>query len=185
MEESTDEVLEQAIFYVENGCYPPGLTKDRKRAVRKRAEQLEYVRETGEVFMRKNEKLLEIVRSVEDRKQKISVCHSGPTSHLGVTKTQKAVADRFYWKGMADDVRDYVSPYDQFCVLRTDNPERAGTSLVSYQTNYTCSLVPRPSIHVVSYPDKYTCSLVPRPSIHVVLYPDKYTCSLVPRQVYM
>ena len=122
MEEGTDEILELAIYYVqnaqnpENERYPPGLSKDRKRAVRKRAKSIVPDRETGKVFMKRNEKsvLVEVVRSVEDQRQKIKYCHSGPMGHLGVTKTQKAVAERFYWKGMADDVREYVSPYNDF-----------------------------------------------------------------------
>ena len=103
--------MEQAIYYkfVKKGCYRnPDLSKDEKRAVRKRATPLELV--NGKVFKERRNGRVEVVRSVEDKDQKISDCHSGPTGHLGVTKTQKAVADRFYWKGMADDVRKHVSP---------------------------------------------------------------------------
>jgi len=36
--------------------------------------------------------------------------HDEPTAgHLGVTKTCEAVKERFYWKGLQDDVRDFVS----------------------------------------------------------------------------
>ncbi len=35
-----DEILEYAIQYAEDGSYPPELTKDKKRAVRKRAALL-------------------------------------------------------------------------------------------------------------------------------------------------
>ncbi len=43
-----DEILEYAIQYAEDGSYPPKLTKDKKRAVRKRAALL-----TVEVFLAK------------------------------------------------------------------------------------------------------------------------------------
>ena len=36
-----DEVLDAAITYKIDGTYPSNLSKDRKRAIRKRAEQLE------------------------------------------------------------------------------------------------------------------------------------------------
>ena len=35
-----DEILEYAIQYSQDGSYPPNLTKDKKRAVRKRAALL-------------------------------------------------------------------------------------------------------------------------------------------------
>ena len=54
--EKDDPILEHAIDYRINRCYPPGVTKDKKRAVRKRAAAL--VVENGEVFLqRKNRKV--------------------------------------------------------------------------------------------------------------------------------
>ena len=45
---SVDEILEHAIRYAQDGSYPPNLTKDKKRAVRKRAALL--IVDKGEVF---------------------------------------------------------------------------------------------------------------------------------------
>ena len=44
-------ILELAIHYRRNGEYPPGLSRDKKRAVRKRASAL-VCGEKGEVFMK-------------------------------------------------------------------------------------------------------------------------------------
>ena len=47
--EKEDEILELAIHYVQNGSYPPGLSRDKKRAVRKRAATVSC--DKGEVFV--------------------------------------------------------------------------------------------------------------------------------------
>ena len=39
-----DELLEYAIYYSEKGFYPEGLTKDKKRAVRKKAKSISVER---------------------------------------------------------------------------------------------------------------------------------------------
>ena len=44
-------ILEHAIEYCMMGSYPPGLTKDKKRAVRKRARAVTV--ENGEVFLQR------------------------------------------------------------------------------------------------------------------------------------
>ena len=43
------EILELVIHYVQNGSYPPGLSRDKKRAVKKRA--VAVVCDKGEVFV--------------------------------------------------------------------------------------------------------------------------------------
>ena len=44
-----DQILEYAIFYCQNGTYPDNLSKDKKRAVRKKAKSISVERE--EVFV--------------------------------------------------------------------------------------------------------------------------------------
>ena len=51
MNNNQDDVLELAIKYAVRGQYPPGLTKDRKRAVRRRATTLRV--DKGEVFLKR------------------------------------------------------------------------------------------------------------------------------------
>ena len=49
--QETDNILEHAIEYLMKGAYPPGLTKDKKRAVRKRAQTISV--EEGEVYIKR------------------------------------------------------------------------------------------------------------------------------------
>ena len=51
-----------------------------------------------------------MVMSVDDRRRILQSCHSDPTAgHFGNTKTWRRVAERFYWKGMNQDVKELVS----------------------------------------------------------------------------
>ena len=49
--QEADNILEHAIEYCMTGSYPPGQTKDKKRAVRKRAKAVTV--ENGEVYLQR------------------------------------------------------------------------------------------------------------------------------------
>ena len=103
-----DEILEYAVQYAQDGSYPLNLTKEKKRAVRKRAALLRV--DKGEVFFNRGERKVKVVISRDEQRRVLMACHSEPTSgHFGVTKTYKRIAERFYWKGMITDVRELVS----------------------------------------------------------------------------
>ena len=52
---------------------------------------------------------VKLITSVEDQKRILQSCHSDSTSgHFGVTKTRRRLAERFYWKGMYQDVKKLV-----------------------------------------------------------------------------
>ena len=57
-----DEILDYAIHYVQCGAYPPHLSKEKKRSVRKRSEKL--VVERGEVFLVKKGKKVSVITFV-------------------------------------------------------------------------------------------------------------------------
>jgi len=50
-EDEGDNIFQPAIEYCMTGSYPPGLTKDKKRAVRKRAKAVTV--ENGEVYLQR------------------------------------------------------------------------------------------------------------------------------------
>ena len=105
-----DEILEYAIQYAQDGSYPPNITKEKKRAIRKRAALLTV--DKGEVFFNRGDRKVKVVVSHDEQRRVLKACHSEPTSgHFGVTKTYKRIAERFYWKGMISDVRELVSNY--------------------------------------------------------------------------
>ncbi len=56
-----DEILEYASQYAEDGSYPPELTKDKKRAVRKRAALLTV--DKGEVFFNRGKRKVKVVKN--------------------------------------------------------------------------------------------------------------------------
>ena len=107
IEEKDEQLLQYAIDYTISHTYPPDLSKDKKRAVRRKAATLTV--EKGEVFLRRHQRRVKVVTSGEEQKRIVNACHSEPTSgHFGVNKTWRRVAERFYWKGMSDDVKDLV-----------------------------------------------------------------------------
>ena len=107
-DEEVDQILELAVDYAVRRSYPPGLTKEKKRAVRKRASTL--VVDKGEVFLKKKGRRVKVVTAVEEQRRILESCHSDPTSgHFGTTKTWRRVAERFYWRGMSKQVKELVS----------------------------------------------------------------------------
>ena len=96
-----DKILDAAITYKNYGSYPSNSLKDKKRAIRKRAERLEI--DKGELFLlRKNGKQkVKIIADPEEQKRILEACHSDHTfGHFGVTKTCKRITERFYWRGI-------------------------------------------------------------------------------------
>ena len=89
-----DEVLDAAITYKADGTYPSNSSKDRKRAIRKRAERLEIFK--GELFfVKKNGKQrVKIITDPKEQRRILEACHSNVTSgHFGVTKTFKRLTE--------------------------------------------------------------------------------------------
>ena len=103
-----EQLLQLAIEYVTTGAYPPGITKVRKRAVRRKAGTL--VIDKGEVFVWHHRRKVKVVMEKEEQARILRACHAEPTSgHFGVTKTWRRAAERFYWQGMSLDVKKLVS----------------------------------------------------------------------------
>ena len=106
--EKEEQLLNLAIEYATTGLYQPHLTKDQKRAVRRKARTL--VVESGEVFIERKKGRVKVIAAKAEQARVLRSCHSEPTSgHFGTTKTWRRIAERFYWKGMADDVKQLVS----------------------------------------------------------------------------
>ena len=104
---SEDHILDYAIEYKLSGSYPPSLTKEKKRAVRKRAVTL--IADNGEIYVQRKKGRVKVVTSVEEQGRILRACHSDATSgHFGSTKTWRRVAERFYWRGMANQVKEMV-----------------------------------------------------------------------------
>ena len=97
--EEIDPILKLAIRYKLRRSYPPDLTKEKKRAVRKRVSTITV---NKGVLLKRKGRQVKVVTAVEDQCRILEFCHSDPTSvHFGTTKTWIRVAKRFYWKGMS------------------------------------------------------------------------------------
>ena len=107
---SEQQLVEFAIEYATSGVYPSGLSKDKKRAVRRKAGTL--VVEQGEVFLQRRQGRVKVVTDKKEQERIVRASHADPTSgHFGVTKTWRRVAERFYWRGMSGDVKTLVSSF--------------------------------------------------------------------------
>ena len=62
---SEDHILDCAIEYKLSGTYPPSLTKDKKRAVRKRAATL--ITDNGEIYVQRKKRRVKVVTSVKEQ----------------------------------------------------------------------------------------------------------------------
>lgn len=110
-----DPILDYAIEYKHTGSYPPSLSKEKKRAVRKRAATL--IVENGEIYLERKKRRVKVITSVEEQTRIMRACHSDPTSgHFGSTKTWRRVAERFYWRGMSNQIKEMVTYSHLFIV---------------------------------------------------------------------
>ena len=90
-----DKIPEYAIQDAKDGSYPPELTKEKERAVRKRAALLTV--DKGEVSFNSGKTKVIVIISLEEQRRVLKACHSEPTSgHFGVTKTYKRMAERVH-----------------------------------------------------------------------------------------
>ena len=66
----------------------------------------------------------------------LSACHSSSTAgHLGVAKTSEKTKQRFYWPGLQEDTKLYVSRCPE-CQKRSGPPKKYHRSLVEWQASY-------------------------------------------------
>ena len=66
----------------------------------------------------------------------LSPCHSSPTAgRLGVAKTSEEMKQRFYWPGLQEDTKLFVSRCPE-CQKRSVPPKKYHHSLVEWQVSY-------------------------------------------------
>ena len=66
----------------------------------------------------------------------LSACHSSPTAgHLGVAKTSEKIKQRFYWPGLQEDTKWFVSRCPE-CQKRSGPPKQYHHALVEWQASY-------------------------------------------------
>ena len=66
----------------------------------------------------------------------LSACHSSPTAgHLGVAKTSEKLKERFYWPGLQEDTKLFVSRCPEY-LKRSGPPKNYHHALVEWQASY-------------------------------------------------
>ena len=66
----------------------------------------------------------------------LSECHSSSTTgHLVVAKTSEKLKQRFYWPGLHEDTKFFVSWFPE-CQKRSGPPKKYHHSLVEWQASY-------------------------------------------------
>ena len=66
----------------------------------------------------------------------LSACHASPTAgHLGVAKTSEKIKQRFYWPGLQEDTKMFVSRCPE-CQKRSGPPKKYQHSLVEWQASH-------------------------------------------------
>jgi len=100
---------DDVISYLTRREYPEGLSKHEKRRLRERCESFSV---TEGVLMHKGHKgkLARVVVDVQEKDRIVSTLHCSGVggSHFGQSATIAKVTDRFWWKSVTFDVRDYV-----------------------------------------------------------------------------
>lgn len=114
--------------YAAHKLYPPGMGKDPKREIRRKAKQ--YIVRSGKLHYkhhatRKGEKEVKellVVQSEEEQRNIVKSVHMGlgdsdtsraMAGHLGIAKTRDKILERFYWKNITDDVKSFISCCDR------------------------------------------------------------------------
>ena len=103
-------LLERAIYYRLHGRqYPPEtppLTENEKKSVRRKAKTI-VVYSTGKVFIQRKRKLVEVVRSPQEKERIFSEYHQA-SDHSGWRRTWEQIAENYYWKDCSGDVKKWV-----------------------------------------------------------------------------
>ena len=58
-----DHILDFTIEYKQSGTYPPALTKEKKKVIRKRAESL--IADIGDIYVERKNRRVKVVTSAE------------------------------------------------------------------------------------------------------------------------
>ncbi|XP_068228909.1 uncharacterized protein [Palaemon carinicauda] len=100
-------------YYLIYGSYHPDSAIRDRKAVGKATKSDQYkVDETGTLFYcAPNTMIWQKIITADEERQKILVsCHSTPLgSHSGINATTEKITRQFYWKGVKEDVREFVS----------------------------------------------------------------------------
>ena len=137
-----DEALSKIFEWIERGKVPtPQELRGLPRLAWQLNNQLKKLQLLDGILCRKfetadNEVLLQQIVPPSMTQEIFSACHPSSTAgHLGVTKTPEKIQQRFYWPGLQDDTKLFVSRCPE-CQKSSGPPKKYHHSLVEWQASY-------------------------------------------------
>ena len=109
-----DEEYNNLIDLIVRGLYPQGMDKIRKDGLRRKSKR--FLVKDGLLFYydkKRNTGLLVVLTS--QKTMILEGCHSAILGggHFGRDKTLEKLSERYYWKGMVDDVKNFCKYFDK------------------------------------------------------------------------
>ena len=137
-----DEALPKLIQWIEKGKVPTSQElQGLPRLAWQLDNQLKSLQLIDGTLCRKfetanNELLLQQTVPPSKTHEILSACHSSPTAgHLGVAKTLEKIKQRFYWAGLQEDTKLFVSRCPE-CQKPSGLPKKYHRALVEWQASY-------------------------------------------------
>lgn len=108
MADATWREYEDVYMYLQSNTYPEGYSKSDKRALRQKA--LPFVVDGGILKHKSGDKYCRVVVDPAERDRIVESLHADPVggSHYGQTATIRNVTNRFWWRSVAADTREFV-----------------------------------------------------------------------------
>ena len=105
--DNEEAIYEELHLYLSVGQYPPGSSKQEKYIIRKRAKNFLIV--DGILYYK--EGIRQVVTENKTKRKILEACHNDTVGgcHFGRDKTFAKVSARYYWKGIKQDVNDWVN----------------------------------------------------------------------------
>lgn len=112
---TVEEEYADILLYLNDKKYRKDLSKNDKRGIRQKSQAFTVVEgQLMHVGPPPDRQLRRVVVDVGERDRIIRSLHADPVggSHFGQTATIRKATDRFYWKSISTDIRDYVMSCD-------------------------------------------------------------------------
>lgn len=107
--DKVEELLGDAIEYTVLAKYlVECCDKAKKQAIHCKASTL--IIKNREVYLQRKKRTVKVITSKDEQRQIVHACHSEATSgHVGVNKMLRQIAERFYFTGMTENMKNLVS----------------------------------------------------------------------------
>ena len=90
------------------------MNKYEKRSIRKRAAT--FIITEGKLYYKggkSNKGKNKLVITSDQKSSNLKLCHVENGCHLGMEKTFYKLSERYYWKGMSNDLKEYIKKCQQ------------------------------------------------------------------------